>query len=434
MTAKRQLNLNIGINTTGYLGGAWRYRTGTNRDVADPAYYTHLTKLAHRGKLDAVFFSDHPALMTDPKGRPFHTLDPLILATALTAQVPDIGVVVTASSTYNSPYNFARRTQTTDIISGGRLIINIVSSFNPNVAANFGNAPLPPRSERYAKAQEFLDVCKALWNSWDENRAGEVPPELFWDASSAHTIDHNGEFYSVRGPLNVPRGPQGHPVIAQAGASEGGIDLAARHGEIIYCNILSRTAGQAFGKKVRDRAVSFGRDPSGIKIVPGLVPVIADSRDEALRKHELWSGAGSEDGLLKRFANDHGIDLATFDPDAVLDAERFVPDPNRQMAVGMGLGLSDLLAGDKLTARQAVRRSEGAHRLLLGTAEDIADGIIDLWADGTVDGYTVQPPRAPDDVELFVDKVVPILQDRGVFRREYEGDTVRQRYGLPEPA
>jgi FMN-dependent oxidoreductase (nitrilotriacetate monooxygenase family) len=434
MTSKRQLNLNIGINTTGYLGNAWRYRTGSRPDITDPAYYTRLTQLAHKGRLDAVFFSDHPALMTDPKGRPFHTLDPLILATALTAQVPDIGVVVTASSTYNSPYNFARRTQTTDIISGGRLIINIVSSFNPNVAANFGNAPLPPRAERYGKAQEFLDVCKELWNSWDEAREGEVPPELFWDAAGAHTIDHEGQFYSVKGPLNVPRGPQGHPVIAQAGASEGGIDLAGRHGEIIYCNILSRPAGQAFGKKVRDRAATYGRSPDAIKIVPGLVPIIADSREEALRKHELWSGTGSEDGLLKRFATDNGIDLATFDPDAVLDAERFVPDQNRQLAVGMGLGLSDLLGGEKLTARQAVRRSEGAHRLLLGTPDDIADGLIDLWADGTVDGYTIQPPRAPDDIELFVDKVVPILQDRGVFRREYAGDTLRQRYGLPEPA
>ncbi|MDB5529820.1 MAG: Nitrilotriacetate monooxygenase component [Devosia sp.] len=433
MTYQRSLNLNVGINTTGYLGNAWRYRSGSRADINDPAYYTRLTQLAHRGRFDAVFFSDHPALMTDPKGRPFHTLDPLILSAVLTAQVPDIGVVVTASSTYNSPYNFARRTQTVDITSGGRLIINIVSSFNPAVAANFGNAPLPPRSERYAKAQEFLDVCKALWNSWDEDREGEVPPELFWDAASAHPIEHEGAFYSVKGALNVPRGPQGHPVIAQAGASEGGIDLAARHGEIIYCNVLSRSAGQAFGKKVRDRAATYGRDPASIKIVPGLVPIIADSREEALRKHELFSGAGSEDGLLKRFANDHGFDLATFDPDAVLDAERFVPDPNRVLAVGMGLGLSDLLGHEKLTAREAVRRSEGAHRLLLGTPEEIADGLIDLWADGTVDGYTIQPPRAPDDIELFVDKVVPILQDRGVYRREYAGDTVRERYGLPLP-
>jgi FMN-dependent oxidoreductase (nitrilotriacetate monooxygenase family) len=432
-TPARKLNLNVGINTTGYLANAWKYRSGNRHDINDPDYYRRLTELAHKGRFDAVFFSDHPALMTDPASRPFHTIDPLILCTALSAQVPDIGFVVTMSSTYNSPFNFARRVQSTDIISGGRLIVNVVSSFNPNVAANFGSEPLPARSERYARASEFLDVAKELWASWDPMREGEVPENRFWDAGSSHTIDHKGAYFSVRGPLNVPKGPQGHPVIAQAGASEGGIELAARHGEIIYCNILSRGAGRAFGAKVRDRAVAIGRDPSGIRIVPGLVVILGESREEALRKHELYSGTGSEDGLLARFAKENGIDPDGFDPDAVLDAERFIPDPNRLQAVGMGLGLSDLLTHEKLTARQAVRRSEGHHRLLLGTPEDVADDIIDLWADATVDGYTLQPPRAPDDIEEFVEKVIPILQDRGVYRREYEGKTVRDRYGLPYP-
>lgn len=429
----RKLNLNVGINTTGYLPAAWKYRTGDRHDIYDPDYYRRLTELAHRGLFDAVFFSDHPAMMTDPNSRPFHTIDPLILCTALAAQVPDIGFVATMSSTYNSPYNLARRTQSTDITSGGRLIINIVSSFNPNVAANFGSAPLPPRNERYAKASEFLDVAKKLWASWDPAREGSVPDDRFWDAASAQAIDHEGDHFSVRGPLNVPRGPQGHPVIAQAGASEGGIDLAARHGEIIYCNILSRAAGRAFGAKVRGRAAALGRDPAGIRIVPGLVVILGETRKEALRKHELFSGAGSEDGLIARFAKENGINPGGFDPDAVLDAERFVPDPNRLQAVGMGLGLSDLLKHEKLTARQVVRRSEGHHGLLLGTPEEVSEAIIDLWADGTVDGYTLQPPRAPDDIEEFIDKVVPILQDRGVYRTRYEERTVRERYGLPYP-
>ncbi|ANL31862.1 nitrilotriacetate monooxygenase component A protein (plasmid) [Rhizobium phaseoli] len=433
-TPARKLNLNVGINTTGYLPNAWKYRTGTRHDINDPDYYRRLTELAHKGLFDAVFFSDHPALMTDPNSRPFHTIDPLILCTALAAQVPDIGFVATMSSTYNSPFNLARRTQSADIISGGRMIINIVSSFNPNVAANFGAAPLPPRSERYARASEFLDVAKKLWSSWDPSREGEIPEDRFWDAASAHAIEHAGDHFKIKGPLNVPRGPQGHPVLAQAGASEGGIDLAARHGEIIYCNILSRPAGQAFGGKVRDRAAAHGRDPSGIRIVPGLVVILGESRKQALRKHELFSGAGSEDGLIARFVKENGIDPDGFDPDAVLDAERFIPDQNRLLAVGMGLGLADLLTHEKLTARQVVRRSEGHHRLLLGTPEEVADGIIDLWADGTVDGYTLQPPRAPDDIEEFIEKVVPILQDRGVYRTAYEGKTVRDRYGLPYPA
>lgn len=430
---RRRLNLNVGINSTGYIANAWRYRTGDRSDINDLAYYRRLTELAHRGRFDAVFFSDHPALMTDPLNRPFHTLDPLILCAALAAQVPDIGFVATVSSTYNAPYNLARRAQSLDIVSGGRLILNIVSSFNPDVAANFGSAPLPPRSERYARATEFLDVAKKLWSSWDPRRETEPLADRFWDSATAPAIDHSGEYFQVRGPLNVPRGPQGHPVIAQAGASEGGIDLAARHGEIIYCNILSRPAGQAFGRKVRDRARALGRDPSGIRIVPGLVFILGETREEALRKHELYTGVGSEDGLLARFVREHNLDPSRFDPDAVLDADAFVPDPNRQLAVGMGLGLSDLLTHERLTARQAVRRLEGFHRLLLGTPEEVADGLVDLWQDGTVDGYTLQPPRAPDDIAEFVEKVVPILQDRGVYPRDYEGRTIRDRYGLPYP-
>ena len=434
MSQKRYLNLNIGINATGYLGPAWKYRKGGNRlDFVDPEYYVRLSEIAHRGVFDAVFFSDHPALMTERTGRPFHSLDPMIVLTAIAARVPDIGLVLTASSTYNSPYNFARRTQTLDLVSNGRLIVNIVSSFNPAVAANFGNAPLPPRKERYAKATEFLDVVKKLWDSWDLSREGPIGPDQLWDNRSAHTIDHTGEFFSVKGPLNVPRSRQGQPVIAQAGASEGGLDLAARHGEIIYCNILSKAAGFAFGKKVRDRAVGFGRDPSEILIVPGVVPILADSREAALRRHELLSGAGSEDGLLKRFITDNGIDPDGFDPDAVLDPEHFLPDQNRLLAVGMGMGLYDLLSSERLTARQAVRRTEGAHRLLLGTAEDIADALIDYWQDGAVDGYTVQPPIVPDDLTSFVERVIPILQDRGVYPRGYDGRTIRERYGLKLP-
>jgi FMN-dependent oxidoreductase (nitrilotriacetate monooxygenase family) len=432
-TARRLLNLNVGINTTGYLPKAWKYRRGERQDAWDGAHYRRLTELAHRGRFDAVFFSDHPALMTDPEGRPLHTLDPMMLSSTLAAQVPDIGFVVTLSSTFNSPYNFARRAQSADILSGGRMIFNIVSSFSPAVAANFSNAPLPPRSVRYPRAVEFLDVAKKLWASWDPARQGELGPDQFWDADSFHAIDHVGEHFQVKGPLNAPRGPQGHPVIAQAGASEGGLDLAARHGEIIYCNVLSKAAGLAFGKKVRDRAAALGRDPDGIRIVPGLVVILGENRAEALRKHEVFSGAGSEEGLLLRFARENGLDPRTFDPDAVLEAERFVPDCDRQLALGFTLGLSDLLAHEKLTARQAVRRSEGNHRLLLGTPEEVAEAIVDFWADGAVDGYTLQPPRAPDDIEEFVEQVIPRLQERGVFRREYEAETMRERYRLPLP-
>jgi FMN-dependent oxidoreductase (nitrilotriacetate monooxygenase family) len=431
---RRRLHLNVGINTTGYLASAWKYSRTQPRDVTDIQHYLRLSRLAHEGVFDAVFLSDMPLLRPEPNGRPLHTFDPLILLTAIAASVPDIGLVATVSSTYNSPYNLARRAQTLDIISGGRLVLNIVSNFVPDVAANFGNDPLPPREIRYPRAEEFLEVTKKLWNSWDWDREGEKAEGQFWDVDAITPIRHDGEYFAVKGALNVPRGPQGHPVIAQAGGSERGIDLAARHGEIIYCNILSRGAGQAFRARVNARALVHGRDPSTIRLTPGLVAIIGDTREEALRKHELFSGAETEDGLLLRFAQEHGIDPRDFDPDAPLEGEQFVPDPDRQMAVGFTQGLVDLLTHDRLTARQAIRSSAGNHRLVLGTPEDVADQIIDLWADGTVDGYTLQPSRAPEDIEEFVEKVVPILQDRGVYPTAYEGATIRERFGLPFPA
>lgn len=431
MSASRQLHLSVGINSTGYFNASWQQRTGARLDFADPAYYLRLARLAHQGRLDALFLSDHPALMQDTRVRPLHSLDPLILLTALAAQVPDIGLVATVSSSYNSPYNLARRAQSLDVLSGGRLAVNIVSSFSELVAANFGSAPLPPRDERYRRAHEFTEVVRALWGSWDFAREGEVPPGHLWGASAARAIRHRSEFFSVDGPLNVPRSPQGQPVIAQAGASAQGLELAARHGELVYCSLLSKPAAAEFGQRLRARAEALGRRPQDLRITPGLVPIVADSRQAALRRHEQLTGAGSEDELLRRFAAEHGLDLARIDPDAPLDPQGFQPALDQRRPIGFTQAVADLVRHERVSAREAVRRSEQGHRLLLGTPEDIADGIVDWWQEGLVDGYTLQVPALPDDLECFVREVVPLLQRRGVFRTEYAETTLRERLGLP---
>lgn len=426
----RELHLNIGLNTTGYLEAAWPHGNTRITEINDPGFYLRIARLAHRGRFDALFLSDHPALRTGAGSRPFHTLDPLILLTHLAAQVPDLGLVATMSTTYNSPYNLARRAQSVDVVTAGRLIVNMVSSFNPDVAAYFGAEPLPPRKQRYDRAHEFLDVVKRLWNSW---RPLEKPaPEgEFWDPSTGEPIHFAGEYFNVQGPLNVPVSPQVHPVIAQAGGSESGIAFAARHGEIIYANVLSREAGRAFRDRLNVKAAEFGRDPAGILLVPGLVPIVAESRAAALKLHEKLSGARDEDDLVAAFARQFGLDPARLDPDKVITAEDVMPDPDQAGALGFLLGTVELLRHEALTPRQVVRRSAGNHRLVLGTAEEVADQIIDLWQDGTVDGYTVQPPRSPEDIEIFVEQVVPILQARGVYRRDYRPDeTIRDRYGL----
>ncbi|CDP51595.1 Nitrilotriacetate monooxygenase component A [Devosia sp. DBB001] len=428
---RRRLFLTACINSTGYVGGSHRMGSGSPLRFAEYDHYLNATKIAHAGVFDAVFLSDHPALMTDASQRPLHSFDPVVLFTALAAQVPDIGFELTASSTYNSPYNLARRIATLDAISGGRTIVNIVSSFNPAVAANFGSAPLPPREARYRQAHEFMAVFNALFESWDVRPSPTA--EGAWDASGAHRLDHKGEFYSVAGPLNVPTGRQGRPVMAQAGASNDGIDFAAAHGEIIYCSLLSLEAAKSFGSEVRTRAQRLGRSRASVKIVPGLVPVLGRSHKEALERHEAISETGSEEGLLRRFARDAGIDYAGLDPDAPLSAHLFQSSVDQQRPVGFTDALAALIRHDSVTARQFVRRLEGGHRMVVGTPDEVVEGIVSWWEAGAVDGYNILPPVLPDDLSEFVAEVIPRLQQRGVFPARYEGATMRERFDLPLP-
>lgn len=429
----RQLHLNFGINSTGYFPNSWRHREGNPGDFIDIAYYLRLARTAHRARFDALFLSDHPALMLDSKDRPLHSLDPLILLTALAAHVPDIGLVATASSTYNAPYNLARRAMTLDLVSGGRLGLNILSSFKQEVAANFGAAPLPVRAVRYARADAFLDVLKQLWGSWNLPAGFTSTESALWPADSARPIHYRDAHFSVDGPLNVPCSAQGQPVIAQAGASKGGIALAAKHAELVYCALLSKQAAAHFSEAIRGAAVAHGRRATDVRITPGVVPIIAPTREAALRRHERLTDTGSEAGLLHRFARDAGLDPDTLDPDAVLSPTLFATAENQRQPQGFTQSVIDLLTYEKLTARQAIRRYEQGHRLVLGSPDEVADQLIDWWDSGVVDGYTVQVPALPDDLDLFADKVIPILQKRGVFRTDYQEATLRERFGLPTP-
>jgi len=425
---KRRLILTAGINSTGYVGDSFRLGAPPLA-FADYTHYLKATRIAHEGRFDAVFLSDHPALMIDPAQRPLHSLDPIVLFASLAAQVPDIGFELTASSTYNSPYNLARRVATLDLISGGRVILNVVSSFNPAVAANFGSAPLPPRDARYRQAHEFMAVLNGLFDSWQLRPSADR--STAWDAAGARPIAHKGEFYTVAGPLNVPRGPQRRPVIGQAGGSNDGIDFAAAHGEVIYAAQLSRDAAKAFGTDIRSRAQKLGRRPESILIVPGLVPIIGRTRKEALERHEAVSSTGSEDGLLRRFARDAGLDFERLDPDAPLGDDLFVVSADQQRPIGFTQSLAELIRYDRVTARQFVRRLEGGHRLAVGTPDEVAADIQAWWESGAVDGFNILPPVLPGDLADFVEHVIPRLQHRGIFPTRYEAPTIRERFGLP---
>ncbi|MET8649951.1 NtaA/DmoA family FMN-dependent monooxygenase [Nocardia aurea] len=428
----RRLFLNVGVNSTGYHGNSWLAPDAAWDRFLSFDHYVEVARLAREGGFDAVFLSDHPALQRADTSRPLHSLDPIVLFTALAAQVPDIGFVVTASSSYNSPYNLARRLSSMDHISGGRVIWNVVSSFNPDIAANFGSAPLPGRAERYRRAEEFVSVVKQLWRSWD-HEAVDTPSALgdpLWSGDSARPIDHHGEFFDVRGPLNVPLGPQGHPLIAQAGASDAGIDLAGRHADLVYAALLGKHAAREFGAQLRERAAAHDRDPETVRVLPGLVPIVADSTDEALRRHELLNGHADELSLVRSFADRHGL---PFDPDGIVVPELFHSEENQQGPIGFTRSLHDLVSAEPLTLRQLVRRVDGGHRLVLGTPAEVAEQILDWWRDDVVDGFTIQPPTLPHDLRTFVEQVVPLLRAEGAVTTDYPESTVRARFGLPDP-
>lgn len=431
---ERRLTLAASIVGVGASENAWLW-PGTEWDrFARWEHYRRAAEIARRGVLDAVFVSDHPAVQRDATRAPAHVFDPIVLFAAIAAAVPDIGFVLTASTSYNSPYNLARRLQSLDEISGGRVIFNAVANFNPDIAANFGAAGLADRASRYRKADEFVEVVKKLWLSWDLPASPQGP---LWDDSAV--IDHHGEFFDVRGPLNVPTGPQGHPVISQAGASDQGVDFAGKHAEIAYAALLSKEAAFAYRARLDEAAQRHGRAPGSIRVFPGAHVFVGDTPDEARRRHEAFLGVRGEDGLIGRFLAEQRALNPEFprhvDVDRPLRAAWFAPVEGQQRPIGFTRALQDLVALEEPTTRQIVRRAGGAggHRLIVGTPKEVADALIDWWADGAVDGFNVHLPVLPGDLERFVDQVVPVLQAEGVYPRAYDSPTIRGRFGLPHP-
>jgi FMN-dependent oxidoreductase (nitrilotriacetate monooxygenase family) len=433
-TSDRRLYLSAELNSTGSAGSSWAWPGTQWNRFNDFNHYLRSAQLARQGVFDMVFVSDQPALQSDTYSRPLHTFDPTVLFSALAATVPDIGFLLTASSSYNSPYNLARRLATLDAISGGRVIWNVVSTFNANVAANFGAAPLPPRAERYRRADEFLQVVRKLWLSWD-TPAREAPKGALWDETTARCIDHHGEFFDVAGPLNVPIGPQGHPVIAQSGGSQAGIDLAAKHADIVYTAVLHKKAAFGFKAQLRTRAAAHGRDPGSLRLIPGLTAILGATREEAYRKQEALHGVTGEDGLIEGFVRRSvpAAARAQIRPDKPLDPELFSYTEDQRRAVGFVKSFADLAAAEEITPRQLVRRVEGGHFLAIGTPREVADTILDWWGTGAVDGFNVHIQVLPDGIAEFNRDVIPLLQAAGAYPKEYDGSTIRERLRLPDP-
>ena len=435
MSTKRQLRLGAFMRPASIHTGAWRY-PGAYPDAN--FNFAHLKRFAQRleaAKFDAFFMADHMAVLNMPMDalKRSHTatsFEPFTLLSALSQATEHIGLVATGSTTFDAPYHIARRFASLDHISGGRAGWNIVTTSNPDAALNFGMDDHMEHGERYRRAREFYDVVTGLWDSWaDDAFIRDTDNGIFFDPDKLHVLAHKGKYLSVRGPLNIARPVQGWPVIVQAGASDAGRQLAAETAEAVFTAQSSLAAGREFYADIKNRMEKAGRAPDHMKILPACFVVVGDTLDEARAKRARLDSLVNYANAIASLSIALGHDASKFDPDGPLPE---IPESNasksgRQRAI-------DLAAREKLTVRELAQRLGGYSGLaMVGTPQSIADEMEEWLETNGSDGFTVMFPYLPGGLDDFVDRVVPELQRRGIFRRDYEGKTLRENLGLPRP-
>ncbi|WP_124712702.1 LLM class flavin-dependent oxidoreductase [Mycolicibacterium nivoides] len=427
----RQLHLNAFLMGVGHHEAAWRHERTDVRNLTDVEHFQRLAQLAERGKLDSVFFADGLAVGPRVKHNTQAIFEPITLLTAMATVTEHVGLIATATTGYIEPYTLARSFASLDHISGGRAGWNIVTSAGEDEAANFGVDGIPDHAGRYRRATEFVDVATALWDSWEDDALVlDEASGTFADTERVHRIDHDGEHFKVRGPLNTPRSVQGRPLLVQAGSSESGKDFAARYAEAIFTAQRSVADGKAFYRDVKARAVRFGRSADEVKILPGIVPFIGPTEEAARELEQQFTDLISPEYSLRQLSQMLGVDLTAHALDAPLPVlppiEQIQGNKSRYQLV------KDLASSESLTVRQLIAKLGGGrgHRTFAGTAEQVADDL-ELWfTEGAADGFNIMPPYLPGGLEDFVEQVVPILQRRGLFRTDYTATTLRGHYGL----
>jgi len=405
-------------------------------------HYVQLAQTAERAKFDLIFVADAVAIRDGDLGplsrwpQYMCFFDPVPLMSGIAALTEHIGVVCTATTSYNEPYNVARRFCSLDHISGGRAGWNVVTSSNLSEAWNFGRAEHFEHDVRYDRAEEFVDVVFGLWDSWDDDAfMRDRASARYFDPAKVHVLNHKGKYFDVRGPLNQARPPQGHPVIFQAGSSEAGRELAARTAEGVFTPQHTLQSAQEFYKDLKGRMAKYGRTPDQLKIMPGLNPIVAPTKAEAQDKHErLQSLIHPEVGLALLSTALGNFDLRGVDLDGPLPKE--ADTWKSKMGQTSQKNVISWARDEGLTVRQLYQRFAGARgqRTLVGTPVEIVDQMQEWFCGYGVDGYLVHPPTLPGGLDDFCNLVVPELQNRGLFRTEYEGTTLRESLGLKRPA
>jgi FMN-dependent oxidoreductase (nitrilotriacetate monooxygenase family) len=435
MSGSRRLRLGAFMRPVSLHTGAWRYPGAYPDANFNFAHLKRFAQTLERGKFDAFFMADHLAVLNMPiealkRSHTVTSFEPFTLLSALAGATERIGLVATASTTFDEPYHVARRFASLDHISGGRAGWNIVTTSNPDAALNFGLEDHVEHDERYRRAREFYDVVTGLWDSFaDDAFVRDVESGLYFDPARMHVLDHKGPYFSVRGPLNIARPVQGWPVIVQAGASEAGRQLAAETAEAVFAAQSTLAGGQRFYADVKARAEKAGRDRDHIKILPGAFVVVGDTLAEARAKRAKLDSLVHSASAIASLSIALGHDASGFDPDGPLPE---IPETNasrtgRERVI-------ELATREKLTVRQLAQRLGGYSGLaFVGTPASIADEM-EAWLEGEgSDGFNILFPSLPEGLDDVVDRVVPELQRRGIFRREYEGRTLRENLGLPRP-
>ncbi|HVJ52067.1 MAG TPA: LLM class flavin-dependent oxidoreductase [Aliidongia sp.] len=432
----KQLHLGAFMRPVGIHTGWWRYPGAYPDANFNLRHLIGFIQTLERGCFDAFFMADHLAVLNMPmealrRSATATSFEPLTLLSALAMKTERIGLIATASTTFDEPYHIARRFASLDHISDGRAGWNIVTTSNPDAALNFGLNDHVEHDERYRRAREFFSVVTGLWDSWaDDAWLRDQASGIFFDPEKLHVLDHRGEHLSVRGPLNIARPVQGWPVIVQAGASDAGRQLAAETAEVIFGSSRTIEDGKGFYKDVKSRMRALGRSPDALKILPGALIFVGRTTEEAEKKKVLLDSLVHAESGLPNLSMRLGVDASRFELDAPLPE---IPETNASQSGRETL--VKLARRDNLTVRQLAQLVGGYGGLqMVGTPTEIADTMQAWLEEEASDGFNIMFPTVPAGLDDFVELVVPELQRRGIFRRHYEGKTLRDHLGLARPA
>jgi len=431
-----QLHFNAFIWPNGYHESAWRVVEDDVRGVLGLPYYADIARTAERGLMDTIFLADNIAIAEYRATHlPQTQFDPISVLSALAAVTSHIGLIGTGSTTYNKPWELARRFATLDHLSGGRAGWNIVTTITPLAAANFGERAHPDHADRYTRAHEFVDVVTRAWDSWEDDAVvGDRERGVWADRAKLHAPRFHGEFYDVEGILPFPRSPQGRPVLVQAGQSPAGIALAARYAELVFSGPPSLEAAAAFRAELHAQAAAAGRDPAHVLVLPALMVTLGGTEAEAQEKARRLEELASPEFRWQNILYTAGLDPDGFDPDVPLPAELWTGTANVSSRAGELFALSRAQPDASLREVALQLKSGAGQSHFVGTPEQLATHVMEWQDAGAVDGFTIMGSTLPYELTAFVDHVVPILQRKGRFRTEYTGPTLRDHLGLTRPA